>query len=233
MRVLRVRHHSAFITVRFRLKRFVADWPTAQQRFIGGIADRFQSWVTIGPQNFSVTPAFSLGDLRCRCQLFGDACSIDLTPDALRLSFTNVKSADRPIVMRTIRICSEWLSSVLGDHGRDWLVVDTAAHLQALEDGAADAYLGQFISEEIADTVKSESDVKYLPSMRMDLSDENGGWVLRRTVEKSEAVENGVFVNTMVHIASPDPADFEAHEQLLDRADRLADRFVGLQCEDM
>ena len=231
MTVLRVRQHGASITVQFKLKRFVADWPTAQQRFIGGIADRFSNWVPLGPQNFSVTPAFSLGDLRCRCQIFGDACSIELTPDALRLSFTNVKPQDRPVVMRTIRVCSEWLSSVLGDHGRDWLVFDTAAHLQALEDGAADAYLGQFISAEIADAAKSESDVKYLPSTRMNLSDENGGWVLRRTVEKSEAVENGVFVSTTVHIASPDPASFE--EQLLDRADRLADRFVGLQCEDM
>ena len=233
MAVLRVRQHGAFISVRFKLKRFVADWPAAQQRFIGGIADRFYDWIPLGPENFSVTPAVSLGDLRCKCQLFGDACSVELTPDALRLSFANLKPGDRPVVMRTIRICSEWLSSVLGDHGRDWLVFDTAVHLQALEDGAADAYLGQFISEEIADAAKSESNVKCLPSMRMDLSDENGGWVLRRTVEKSEAVENGVFVNTMVHIASPDPAGFEAHEQLLDRADRLADRFVGLQYEDV
>ena len=233
MTVLRVRHHDAFVTASFKLNRFIADWPAAQQQFIGGIADRFRNWVPLGPRDFSVTPAFSLEDLRCKCQLFGGACSIELAPDVLRLSFANVKPANRPVVLNTIRICSEWLSSALGDRGRDWFEFNTAAHLQALDDGAADAYLDQFMTEETAGIAKSAPNVRYIPSMRMGLSGENGGWLLRRTVEKSEAIENGIFVDTMVHIASPDPASFEAHEQLLDRAGSLADRFVGLECEDV
>ena len=31
----------------------------------------FRDWLPIGPGSFSVTPALSLDELRCRCQLFG------------------------------------------------------------------------------------------------------------------------------------------------------------------
>lgn len=232
MKVLRVRHHDAVITASFKLNRFITDWPAAQQQFISGVAERFRNWVSLGPRDFSVTPAISLEDVRCKCQLFGGACSIELTPEVLRLSFANVKPAHRPIVLNTIRICSEWLSTALGDHGREWLAFNTAAHLQALDDGAAGAYLGQFMSDDASGMVESEPDIRYLPSTRVGLSDERGGWILRRTVEKSEVVENGLFVDTTVHVFSPDPASLEAHEQLLERVDRLADRFVGLQYED-
>jgi len=82
MQVLQVRGHDASINVSFKLDRFITDWPTVQQRFIGGIAGRFHDMCPIRPGDFSLTPAFSLEDFRCRCQLFGGACRIVLAPDS-------------------------------------------------------------------------------------------------------------------------------------------------------
>ncbi len=232
MKVLRVRHHDSEIHVSFRLNRFITDWPSAQSRFIGGIADGFRGWVPIAPRNFSVTPAFALEDLRCKCRLFGGQCEIVLAPEVLQLDFENVKREARPVVLETVRRASEWLAGALGDHGRDLLSFWTFAHLEALEADAADAYLGQFMPAEADDLMRSEPDVKYLPSSRTLLSREAEGWLLERVIEKSLSIDNAVFVDTRVRVQSPDPARFDDQMRLLDRVEKLADRAVGLDCEE-
>ena len=232
MNILRVRLHNETINVSFELGRFIADWPSAQSSFISGIAGGFRDWLPIGPRNFSVTPAFALEDLRCRCRLFGGACSIVLTPEALQLDFENVKQGTRPVVLETVRRASAWLAGALGDHGRDQLSFQTAAHLEALEADAADAYLAQFMPAEADGLMRSEPNVKCLPSTRTVLSGETEGWVLWRWVEKSLSIDNAVFVHTLVHVHSPDPMGFDDQIQLLVRADKLADQAVGLDYEE-
>ena len=232
MNILRVRLHDETINVSFELGRFIADWPSAQSSFISGIADGFRDWLPIGPGNFSVTPAFALEDLRCRCQIFGGACSIVLAPEALRLDFENVKRENDPIVQETVRRALKWLAGALGDHGLDRLSLHAFAHMEALEAGAADAYLDQFMPAEADELMKSEANVKCLPSTRIVLSGEEGDWVLRRMVEKSLLIDNAVFVHTSVFMHSLDPAGFDDQIRLLVRVAKLADRAVGLDCED-
>ena len=232
MKILQVRLHDATISVSFELSRFIADWPSAQSSFISGIADGFRDWLPISPRNFSVTPASALEDLRCRCQLFGGACSIVLAPEALQLDFEDVKQGARPVILKTIRRASGWLADALGDHGRDSLSFQIVAHLEALEAGTTDAYLDQFMPAEADELMRSEPNVKCLPSTRIVLLGEEGDWALRRMVEKSLLIDNAVFVNTRVHMQSPDSMEFDDQVRLLDRAEKLADRAVGLDCED-
>ena len=178
MKVLRVRHHNAEINVGFRLNRFITDWPSAQLKFIGGIADAFREWLPIGPRNFSVTPAFALEDQRCKCRLFDGACEIVLEPEALQLDFKNVQPGTRPVVLETVRRASEWLVAALGDHGQDGLSFQTHAHLEALEADAADAYLGQFAPAEAGELTKSEPSISAcLPAAPCCRERrEDGGW---------------------------------------------------------
>ena len=232
MKALRVRTHDATINVSFKLTRFIVDWSSAQSSFISGIADGFRDWLPIGPRNFSVTPAFALEDLRCKCRLFGGVCEIVLEPEALRLDFENVKRENDPIVEETVRRASKWLVGALGDHDLDRLSHQAFAHMEGLEAGAADAYLDQFMPAEADELMKSEANVKCLPSTRIMLSGEEGDWELQRTVEKSLLVDNAVFVHTLVHIHSLDPVGFDDQGRLLARVNKLADRAVGLDRED-
>lgn len=233
MPVLKVRHHEASIQVVVKLTRFIADWPAAQQSFIGGIAAGFRDWLPIGPGDFSVTPAFSLDDLRCRCQLFGGACSIVLASDALRLGFTNVRRRNQPEVVETVRRALDWLATALEENGRDWMSFNTSAHMQAPDGAAVDAYLGQFVHGDMVSFMQSEPGARYLPSTRIAFSDDAGRWFLLRVVEKSTVIDDGVYVDTRIDIRDPDPAGFGDHMDLLTRLDRLADDVVGLQPEDV
>ena len=232
MKVLRVRCRNSEIHVGFKLNRFIADWPSAQSMFISGIAAGFRDWHPIGPRNFNVIPAFALEDLRCKCRLFGGQCEIVLASEALHLDFENVKQGDKSVVLKTIRRASEWLAGALGDHGRELLSFQTLAHLEALEADAADAYLGQFMPAEADELLRSEPDVKRLPSSRTLLSGKAEGWLLERVIEKSLPIDNAVFVSTRVHVQSSDSRGFDDEMQLLDRVEKLADRSVGLDCEE-
>ena len=232
MKVLRVRLHDATINVSVKLTRFIADWPSAQSSFISGVAEGFRDWLPIGPRNFSVTPAFALEDLRCKCRLFGGVCEIVLEPEALRLDFENVKRENDPIVQETIRRASEWLAGTLGDHGLDRLSLQVFADMEALEAGAADAYLDQFMPAETDELMKSETNVKRLPSTQIVLSGERRDWKLRRSVEKSLLIDNAVSVQTSVYVRSLDPVEFDDQIRLLGRVVKLADRAVGLDCEE-
>ena len=233
MKVLRVRHHDATINVSIKLSRFIADWSSAQSSFISGIADGFRDWLPIGPRNFSVTPAFALEDLRCKCRLFGGVCEIVLEPEALRLDFESVKRENDAVVLETVRRASEWLAGALGDHGLDRLSLQAHAHLEGLEAGAADAYLDQFMPTEADELMRSDPNVKCLPSTRIVLSGEPEGWLLERVVEKSLLIDNAVFVHTSVYVLSPDPMGFDDQMQLLGRVEKLADRAVGLDREEV
>ena len=232
MPAFQVRQHDSSIQVTVRLSRFIVDWSAAQQKFIGGIADRFRDWHPIGPESFSITPALSLGDLRCTCQLFSGTCSVVLAPDTLSLSFSNVRRRNQPEVVETVRRSLDWLSGALGENGRDWMSFNTSAHMQAADSASVNAYLGQFVRDGFDSIMQSEPGARYLPSTHVVFSDENGRWILRRVVEKSIAIDGGVFVETRIDIRSPDPAGFDDHVDLLARLDRLADRVVGLQPED-
>ena len=202
MQILQVRHHVGTVHIAFNLDRFITDWQSAQQQFISGIVHNFHGWYQIRIGDFTQAPAFALQDLRCECRLFRGACSLVLTPEALRLDFENVTPEIEPTVSETIRRAWVWFVEALKDHGLALSSFQTFSHMKALETNAVDvdSYLGQFVSEEIGKLV--EPDI-CLPSTRLVLV---GGqeWVLYSVVEKSKLIDKGVFVDTRVEIESSD-----------------------------
>ncbi len=104
--------------------------------------------------------------------------------------------------------------------------------MQAPDDAALDAYLGQFVRGDVDSIVKSEFGARVLPSTRFVCSDDKGLWILQRVVEKSAVIDRGVYVDTRIEIQNADPDSFGGHMDLLARLDRLADSVVGLQPED-
>ena len=85
---------------------------------------------------------------------------------------------------------------------------------------------------EADELMESEANVKCLPSTRIVLSGEEGDWKLRRSVEKSRLIDNAVLVHTSFYIHSLDPVGLDDQIRFLVRIDKLADRAVGLDCED-
>ena len=158
---------------------------------------------------------------------------IVLAPETLELTFHAVKQDSWPNVLETLRRSSEWLSSELGDHGRALLWLRACAHMPAVEGSGVDQHLDQFMPAEAAAAVEQVSaGARCHPSARVVLADDSGGWWVWRAVEKSLWIENGVYVDTEIHIQNPDPEAFGAQAELFAQLDELADRAVGLQREE-
>ena len=109
-----------------------------------------------------------------------------------------------------------------------WASFESKEHPEAHEVDAIDAYFDQFSLAGVAAAVSSaDRSMEYQPSARAVLSDTQRFWVLRRLVEKSELIDNGVFVDTYIEIRSPNVVGGNLFVFLAEM-DGLADSAVGL-----
>ncbi len=65
--------------------------------------------------------------------------------------------------------------------------------------------------------------------MAFSLTSSDGFRVLRRTIERSEVLENGLFIADHVVVRRPELTEFEAELQWMVRLSSTADRVAGLK----
>ena len=225
MKALKVIHRSAEIHVKLRLARMITDWRTAQIKFMSGATEHFGSLHPIRPENLRESASGTFAENHCACEMFGGACRIVLSPGELGLTIANANRSEHPIVEQILRRSWSWFSA---EYELGWSSFESKEHPVAHEADAIDPYLNQFALAEIAAAANtSDGSVEYQPSARVVLLGRERIWVLRRLVEKSEMINNGVFVDTYIEIRSPDVVKGDLFT-FLGSMDELADRTVGL-----
>ena len=231
MNVLLVKPQTEQLEFNVKLRQFITEWPAAQQKFFASIPISLAGLLTILPQDLSADFSSSLGDVSCKCQLFGGAGNVVLRSDALTSNFTNVAHASYPVVFETVRRLIDLLAANFSAHGHDFFSLNSIQHMDAADIGSVDAYLGQFAQQGAIAAIEPETGITYQPSTRITLVDEDRTWVLHRLVEKSESLDSGLFVTTRIFIPTPTVAVFDGLEQLVERLHGVADRAVGLSRE--
>lgn len=232
MNILCTHPYDEEIEVNLTLSPFITDWSVAQSKFIAGIVDKFDNWLRIRPSDFRMTKSDSLGDVQCSCQLFAGACRIVLSPDFLRLSFTRITRKDHPTVDEVLRRAIEWCSTDFSNHEQVLLSHTSNRHVEVVSGYSADYYLSQFAHKKVVDVMNSERETEYQPSFHLTLSDKNNTWTLRRLLEVSLAIEDGLFINTQIHLFSAQNMNFSGQKQLLEKLYRLADQSTGIEYRD-
>ena len=176
--------------------------------------------------------ANSLGDASCSCRLFGGAASIVLNADTLKLSFTNVTRAAYKVVFGTIGRGWEFLASEFPENGVAWFSLHSSQDVAASDDAAVGAYLEQFAHEGAAAIAEQEPGLRYRPSIRVTLKEQDRHWQLQRLVEESASLANGLFVTTSIYMPESELKAFGDLEQAVARLHDMADRTVGLHRGD-
>ena len=217
------------LSISFELNPFIAEWASAQQRFITTIAREFSELLSVRPQNFSANLSNELGESHCKYRIFGGASTIVLTPNTMQLNFVSLNENDSEIVIEIIRRSLDVLLKDIGGYTKDRFHLTSNQHVRAVNSESADAYLDQFALKQSTYVVKTDTTVEYRPAVKIILSDKGNNWILHRSVEKSELLDNGLFVTTHIFISSPDVAAFEDQRQLVERINNLADQSVGLK----
>ena len=225
MKPLKVIHRSAELHVKLSLARMITDWRAAQTKFMSGITDHFGNLHLIRPENFRVIESDLFANNQCACEMFGGACRFVLSPGELGLFVANANRNEHPIVGQILKQSWSWSTA---EYELGWASFESKEHPEAHEVDAIDAYFNQFSLAAVAAAASiSNRSMAYQPSARAVLLDKEGFWVLRRLVEKSELIQNGVFVDTYIEIRSPGVVGGDLFAFLAEMDD-LADSAVGL-----
>ena len=230
MEVNLLKPRRANLSITFNLAPFITDWASAQTKFTAAITRQFGYLLAVRPQDFSLSPSIELGELRFRYRIFGGPSTIVLSPDTLQLNFVSLNENDNTTVIEIVRGSVNVLLKDIGGYTRDNVSLTSNIHVEVVSDEKADVYLDQFALKQPADVVEADLDIKYWPVVSFGLSDKKKNWVLHRSVEKSELLDNGLFVTTNIFISSPSGVmTFEDQKQLVDRISNLADQAIGLK----
>lgn len=230
MDTIRVRVERVDLSVTFDLGRFIADWQSAQRTFIAGIVREYGALFPTRSQDFVANPSPLLSESWCRYMILGNTAHISLCPDSLQLNFTGLRQEDVSTTVRTILYgAARLLSTDFNEFGRGSTVFTTNGHLQILdEDVEADAYLVQFVQPRAVDVVESEVGLVYQPSSSIRFTDKENKFTFRHSIEKSDWLENGLFVTVQIFMSPDESLTLEEQVNLIARIERLADRATGL-----
>ncbi|MCY4389158.1 MAG: hypothetical protein OXC18_18850 [Desulfurellaceae bacterium] len=228
MEVRLQRPERADLSIRFTLVPFITDWASAQTRFITAVVRELGGLLSVRPQDFYTNPSMGLGEVWCKYRIFGGASTIVFRPDILELSFVNAGENDSPTILEIIRRSASILQQDIGDYAQCHVSLSLYRHVKAVGDGSADRYLNQFTLKQTADMVRTDSDIEYRPTVKVILSNKEEGWEVHQLVEKSDALPDGLFINTLIFIPLFELAKFDEQQKLTDRIFDLSNKAVGL-----
>ena len=230
MQKVYVRTNRENVTVSFVFKKFVTDWPQAQQGFFKGIVGELGELLTVRAQDFSANPSNALGDVWCRYQIFGGGSTITLHSDKFVASFQNLARSDYPTVYEILSGLSKIMKSEYTENGIENITISTNQHAEIIDSIGVDDYLRYFSSSRLREEVLKEEGVFYEPSFRYTLGNTKEGWVCRRMVEKSELVVDGLFATTEIVVSQiEDNLDFSEQFAQVVRISDLANRAIGIE----
>lgn len=223
MNDLLVRADRGNLFVTFDLSTFIIDWEAARTTFVAVVADRFRGQLNPRPGDFSAVSPSELGEAWCKYQIFGGSSTIVLKADSLALSFVNIVNADYQIIMEVVRGTMERLLPALQGYERHSYMVNSNYHVHVV-DGRSDTYLRHHGSHDIGDTARNESTIEYRPTIGFTLRTRDGYRVLRRTIEQSETLQNGLFISDCTFVSMPTLTTFEEELNWIERTTEFANR---------
>lgn len=225
---VRIERDEASFT--FHLSPFISDWEGAKQTFVSCITRDFGDiLIRVLPRDFSASLSSEPGDAWCTYRMYGGSSAITLRPDSLQFTFPNLLDTDYPVVNEIVRRGTAVLLTKLGSYERHVYSLTTNRHLAPLTGIAAEAHLAQFSSDEMVDAAAAEPGMQYRPSASFTLVGNADEYrVLRRSVEQSEVLPNGLFVTTHIFVSASGPASFENELQWINWVCRIADQAVGI-----
>ena len=200
MNGLLVRTDRGDLSLTFQLSAFITDWGAARKTFVACIADGYRELLSPRPGDFSAAFPNELGEAWCKYRMLGGSSTIVLRADSLALSFPNILNRDRQIAVEVMRRAPENLLPALGGYERQSYVLSANYHAHIV-DGRWDTYRARHGSSEIEEAARGDPGTEYRPSIGFTLRTEDGSRALRRTIEQSEILQNGLFIADHIFVS--------------------------------
>ena len=218
------------LSARFSLSAFVTDWEAARKAFIASIAETFREPLNPRPEDFSAAFPTELAEAWCKFRIFGGSSTIVLRADSLELNFANIVRPDHAIIGEVLLRSADDLLPALGSYVEHSYHVSTNQHA-AVTNGSSEQYLARHASTNI-EVPAPEWAMGFRPCIGFTLRTGDGSRVFRRTIEQSEALENGLFIADYVVVRSPELTKFEEELRWMAHVNDLADRAARIKYQE-
>ena len=222
-----VRTDRENLSATFNFSPFVTDWETARRTFVTCIAEAFREPLNPRPEDFSTASPTELGEAWCKYRMFGGSSTMVLRAESIAITFSNIGRADYALIGEILRQAVETLLPKIGGYDEHSYHVSTSQHAAAVN-GRVDEYLAGHASAKIKNKAK-ETEMEFHPCIAFSLKTSDGFRVLRRTIEQSEVLENGLFIADHVFVRKPELTKFEGELQWMVRLSSTADRVAELK----
>ena len=192
-----IRRHGlgGSVSVTISLSPFVTNWTKATSEFVSSISSGSKYIQMAHASHFDSFMPESIGDRFCRYRWPGTMATIVLRSELLEFQFPDASTDSHYEVVR------ETVRSVAGRILREMLNYSKYSYSVVINghgEFVQHTLLGYF-PEDAAKTVNRNDDTYEQLSLRgVIFRDKINGRALRRTVERSELVANGLFVSTAI-----------------------------------
>ena len=217
------------VSFTFHMSPFISNWEEAKQTFVSCITRDFGDvLIRVLPRDFSASLSSEPGDAWSTYRMYGGSSTMTLRSESLQFAFPNLLATDYPVVNEIVKRGVAVLLKQLGSYERHVYSVITNRHLAPLI-GIAEAYLARFSSDEMVSAAANASGMQYRPSASFTLVGSADEYrELRRSVELSEVLSNGLFVTTQISVSASGLSSFEDELQWINRVCQIADQAVGI-----
>ncbi len=228
-----VRLHSSFIRAGAVFEVPLLSW-TAEvpSRFFRALYGALNEMLYIQPSDFVAPAGVSLGDCSAALRIFGGNSTLTLKANGIFAEFPSISPDRIEFADAVIFQGYQALKTEFGELEIGSIEANVGRHLEITGDSNARDIMAIGSQTKLQKRADDLRDVIVEPGVRFRLVSKDGKWNCKVTVEKSEVIQNGIFLLREIIIS--DVSDLETAQQQFDlirQIDLMALELVGLNHE--
>lgn len=201
--MLNVKWQRISLRVNIIVSPFFFDWHGIAPRFFQMIHDALSDDIAVNPGDFSMSASNNLADVVARYDIFGATSNVSLRSDRLTMEFPNLIPEDEQLVLRILEKVATAFPLAFPGHRYSRVHASLFQHGAVPDDVAVTEYLARH-GNAVTDNAFGEMETVYQPAVRFSIRATEGTWRATCTLEQSEILPNGMFMDLDVVFPSVD-----------------------------
>lgn len=185
---VRQQQASALLNIVFSPPFF--SWNGVEARFFQMVHDALQPLIMVKPEDFAIAPATNLGEVSARYSIFGGASTVSLFANRLTMNFPKLSREDTPLIQSIVGALDTGFTERFQEQQYNTMQVVSAEHATIDCAGGAADYLVRYA----VPSASRLNNTVLTPGAHFGLGDKDAAWRALCTVEKSEILEDGLFL---------------------------------------
>ena len=197
--MLHIQTERATASVSIALAPPLFDWHNIPKRFFETVYRALTPEIVVSADHFSVANSNSLDGVSVSYRIFGGPSVVTLTAEKPVIDFLDLLLKDYPLAARITESIERSFTADCPECEYSWIRISLYEHASIRSGASATEYLRRYSIPSV-DHAFGESGEIQSPAGLFSVADRDAKWQARCTVEHSELLENGLFLQRDVTI---------------------------------